>query len=423
MPEELALVLVAFVLGVWLIVKVFQMLARAVGETQKGAIQAILHHNEARYLRKKSGLSSHVKVLIPNQLDSAEKQLDLAASQLAQAKTSTKWDAHRPMWAREEFKPYSLPPQDERYEEMDADDIQSILQPSGRAWLNEEASLLARQCQYPSGPPVKTTLCLKPVPTATLELAGAVLEYDRASVSEKKIARYFSSERNAVSEYNRRRSELIARRDALNKQIEEWNEKSRLDWEAFGRRSELLASEELSAFGLASQLYVAKCEEQKRHFRAMLEGHKAGSKSGVISRTSYVLGVLQMPPSVPRTWEIDFDEEQRILIVEIGLPDVVHQPPFKTVVLKKGLVRRPLSQTERKEIIPRVHPAILLRVAYEVFRNDAAQAVNLLVLNGWITFDDPKHWNKDEGVYRLANGGKRPGRQSKPEQDRSPGGL
>jgi len=380
--------LVALVLAVWLIVKVFQMLARGVDETQKGAIQAILRHSEARRLRKKSGLSSHVEVLLPNQLDSAEKQLDLAASRLAQAKT-TEWNAHRPAWTREEFKPYRLPPKDEGNEEMDADDIRSILQPSGPVWLNEEAALLARQCQYPSGPPVKTTRHFIPVPPATLELAAAVLEYDHSSVSEKKVARYFASEQNAVSEYNRRRSELIARRDALNKQIEEWDEKSRLGWEAFERRSELLANEELSAFRLASEIYVAKCEEQKRHFRSMLEGHKAGSKSDVINRMSYVLGVLQMPRSVPRTWEIDFDEEQRILIVEIGLPDVVHQPPFKTVALKKGLVRKPLSQTERREIIPRIHPAILLRVAYEVFRNDAAQAVNLLVLNGWITFDDP----------------------------------
>jgi restriction system protein len=59
------------------------------------------------------------------------------------------------------------------------------------------------------------------------------------------------------------------------------------------------------------------------------------------------------------------------------------------VFLKSGPVQKPLNQTERKAIIPQVHPAILLRLAYEIFRNDDAQIVKLLVLNGWIKFDDP----------------------------------
>ena len=86
---------------------------------------------------------------------------------------------------------------------------------------------------------------------------------------------------------------------------------------------------------------------------------------------------------------MDFDEEQQIAVVEIGLPDVVHHPPYKTVVLKSGTVKRPLNQSERKELVPRIHPAILLRTAYEVFRNDTDEVINLLVLNGWVNFDDP----------------------------------
>ena len=76
-------------------------------------------------------------------------------------------------------------------------------------------------------------------------------------------------------------------------------------------------------------------------------------------------------------------------MVEIGLPDVVHQPPSKTVILKSGAVKKPLNQTERKELVPKIHPAILLRIAYEVFRNDTDEIINLLVVNGWVKFDDP----------------------------------
>ncbi len=68
---------------------------------------------------------------------------------------------------------------------------------------------------------------------------------------------------------------------------------------------------------------------------------------------------------------------------------MVHQAPLKTVILKSGAVKKPLNQTERKEIIPKIHPAILLRTAYEVFRNDTDGIIALLVVNGWVKFDDP----------------------------------
>ena len=90
----------------------------------------------------------------------------------------------------------------------------------------------------------------------------------------------------------------------------------------------------------------------------------------MLERLDYVLDKVTLPDSVPHTWDIDFDEEQHIAVIEIGLPDVVHQAPLKTVILKSGAVKKPLNQTERKEIIPKIHPAILLRTAYEVFRND-----------------------------------------------------
>lgn|SRR5262249_38848374 len=121
----------------------------------------------------------------------------------------------------------------------------------------------------------------------------------------------------------------------------------------------------------------------------MLQGFRRGSRPEVIARVEHILGTLSLPDSVPEFWEIDFDEEQRILIVEMALPDVVHRPPVKTVISKSGPVAKPLNKTEKKKLIPKIHPAILLRFAYEIFCNDDSRIINLLVLNGWVQFDDP----------------------------------
>src|SRR6202035_1771748 len=98
-----------------------------------------------------------------------------------------------------------------------------------------------------------------------------------------------------------------------------------------------------------------------------------------------------LPGSVPHTWDIDFEEEQQIAVIDVGLPDVVHRPPYKTksAILKLGGAPKPLNQLERKELIPKVHPAILLRTAQEIFRSDTCKIIKLLVVNGWVEFDDP----------------------------------
>lgn len=389
MPEELAIALIILVIAVWLLVKILQGLARFIGEIQKESSQAILQGRKNRYISKKASLARHVRIALPDQLDSTQHQLDLAEAQLKQLQ-ATKWDPQRPTWTRAEFKPYSPPVMNETYEEMDAEDIASILAPSVTTWSELESELINKQCAYPFHPPSNRVREFTPFPSLIFELDNATFESDRFAVSEKQVTRYLGEELRAVSDYNSRRSHLIARRDALNQEISEWNQRSRSEWEKYATQSGLFAKEEASAFALASNRYIAECEKQKNSFRLALEGYTRRVKKDVIARTGCVLGNLSLPLSVPRIWDIDFDEEQGILLIEVGLPDVVHRPPFKRVLLKNGPVKKPLNQTERKEIIPRVHPAILLKVAFEVFRSDVEQIIKLLVLNGWVRFDDPR---------------------------------
>ncbi len=390
MPEELAIALIILVIAVWLLVKIFQGLAGFLGEIQKESSRAILQAKKSRYTGKKTGLARHVRVSVPDQLDPAQRQLDLAEAQLRQSQAETRWHPHRPAWTRAEFKPYSPLVMDESYEEMDAEDIATILAPIPTTWSDLESKLISTQCTYPFHLPSNGLQGFTPLPSLVFELDNATFERDQSQVSEKQVARYFGDERKTVIDYNSRRSHLIARRDALNQEILEWNQRSRIEWERYATQSELLAQEEAAAFALVSKRYVAECEKQRSHFRLVLEGYARRAKKDVTARMGCVLGNLSFPRSVPRTWDIDFDEEQGILLIEVGLPDVVHRPPFKRVLLKNGPVKKSLNQTERKEIIPRVHPAVMLKVAFEVFRNDVGQVIKLLVLNGWIKFDDPR---------------------------------
>ena len=319
---------------------------------------------------------------MPDDLSTAQRHFERAQADFQEFQAVHKWVAERPGWTSLEFTPYRSPRKDTAYKLMDVRDISSVLTPDTTTWLQEEAHLLTQSCKYAANPPANSCREFRSFPPLTLKLGTATLQYDVSKVSNKDIVRYFREEQNSVNTYNKVRTELSLALESLNGQINEWNSKSRNEWEAYAKQCERLAAQEFSSFSLVSQTYVNSCGDQQRYFKAIRDGYKKGLKNKVGERFNYVLDHLSMPASVPHTWEIDFDDDQRILIVEVGLPDVVHHPPYKTVSLKSGSSRKPLNQTERREIVPQVHPAVLLRVAHEIFRNDDAEIARLLVLNG-----------------------------------------
>ncbi|MDP2691917.1 MAG: restriction endonuclease [bacterium] len=130
-------------------------------------------------------------------------------------------------------------------------------------------------------------------------------------------------------------------------------------------------------------------EINKTYFKKIKEGYKKNSKEKVIQRLNYIVNDIQLPNSIPKQWDADYDEEQAIAIVEISLPDIIHSPVFKKVEQSKGIINKPLNQKETKENVPKIHPAIILRLAFEIFRNDTSDVIKLLVLNGWVEFIDP----------------------------------
>jgi restriction system protein len=389
MPEEIGIALVIIVIVGWLLIKILQAFGRAIGETSKEISDGLSARSQARLLERKNKLSQYVSVFLPNQLDSAEQALDSIQRNLQTSKGQTRWDARRPAWVLEEFKSYTLPIQDDTYQEMNVEDVDAILQSKSRQWVEQEAKLLCQSCNYPHSEPKMPSISFRPIEPLTLQLDEAHFQYDHSKLSEGKVSRDFLAERRSVITYNERRVALVARLDKVNREVYEWNNQSRAAWQDCVRENQKLLREELSTYGRTSERYTSQCEGQKRVLMEMRSGYENSLKDDVVNRTHCVLSSLILPRSVPRTWEIDLDEEERILVIDFGLPDVVHNPPFKIAHLKKGPVKKPLSQTERKEIIPRVHPAILLKVAYEVFLNDEADVIRLLVVNGWITFDDP----------------------------------
>jgi HJR/Mrr/RecB family endonuclease len=389
MPEELAILVIVLVAVVWGIFALIGGVTKVLGEAQRSFVRNIAANRERRFSNRKIRLARAVQFTVPDDLSKAEREVQRLKEEFQRQRTQTVWTPVRPAWERRTFLKQRFSPQRAFCSEMNIAEIDRILSPEVEPWVEKESALLTQECSYPCNAPTSICQEFHEFVGSPLQIAEAIFDFDPVGIREKDIKRYFQDERTSVDEYNQRRLQILSKHSALIGEIESWNIEERKRWKRYLTASASLFQEELDVFRQHAKRYSNECQEQREHFNIMLNGFRNGVKESVIGRIECILGSLVLPASVPRLWEVDFDDEEGILIVEVGLPDVVHRPPAKFVQQKNGLVAKPLNQSERKEYIPKVHPAILLRVGFEIARNDTCNVIKLLVLNGWVNFREP----------------------------------
>jgi hypothetical protein len=391
MPEELVILLGILIGAIWLFVKISQGIAGVATEVTKSYRIAKAKRKHEDYLKGRTDFRQYVHARIPDDLDSCEKHYALKKTEFEQAQRLTKSVARPPIWKKEDFQGVVFPVKDSSYSEMCVEDIDVILTPNSESstWLHEESQIVSHHCKYPYGRPICRLDKLNTFPAFGADIETAEFQIDAEHIGKKDLERYFFDEQSKVEVYNKRRVDLISRIANLNLAIDKWNRESRSYWEVYVKESKRMEETAFIVYQQTAELYAVTCRAQGSYFKTLQELYRKGEKKSVIERLDFVLDRIDLPTSIPHTWEIDFDNEEQIAVIDFGLPDVYHRPPYKTVFLKSGTVRKGLNQTERKEFIPKVHPAILLRIAYEIFRTDLDETIKLLVLNGWIRFPDP----------------------------------
>ncbi len=275
-------------------------------------------------------------------------------------------------------------------------DLPLILTPNEHAWSEKESELISDSCKYSSTFPAKENN-FPPEFDDIEEISGipdaALFKYDATYVSPSSVETYFAEEDAAAKKHNHILAELKIQADELNAMIPTYNERMAQEKLRYRLSYSSVYDQEKEKYKKVSEAYLSACKAQKRSFSNMLKEYGEKNTEAVIKRLDYVLQSIKLPNSIPFKWKVDFDPLESIAIVEIRLPDVVHSEIFKTVQLKSGAVLKPLNQKEFRDTAPNIHPAILLRTAYEVFRNDTQDVIDLLVVNGWVEFDDPTTGN------------------------------
>lgn len=144
-------------------------------------------------------------------------------------------------------------------------------------------------------------------------------------------------------------------------------------------------------------------EEEQAFLRSQVEGNAAVDArkeqyeqilpEAITDYCDMVLSNSKYPDSFPRKWELDYRPETKILLVDYRLPAIEDLPKLKEVKYVQSrdeLLDVLLSDSELSRIYDDLIYQITLRTLHELYEADAVNALDAIVLNGWVKSIDKR---------------------------------
>lgn len=133
-------------------------------------------------------------------------------------------------------------------------------------------------------------------------------------------------------------------------------------------------------------------EKEQQAFNQKIDDMKnlylSKNESSIIEYCEMVLDNSQYPESFPKNYELEYNRENTILIVEYQLPSFECFPKLKEVkyiASKKELKEIYLSESYIQKMFDESMYKITLRTLHELFEADKADAIEAVSFNGWVT--------------------------------------
>lgn len=181
--------------------------------------------------------------------------------------------------------------------------------------------------------------------------------------------------------------------DKYSDALENWeNEKASID--QYNHQLDLDYEKQLKAW----ENEVSQLEAEKKEFLNQQDALNAGieeQKNKYLSKdpaTIYeyvdvVLNSSKYPESFPNNFEIEYNPDNKILIIEYELPSQKEIPTIKEVkyiAARKELKEILISDNQIKKMYDEIIYKITLRTLHELFESDIANAIDTISFNGWV---------------------------------------
>jgi restriction system protein len=176
------------------------------------------------------------------------------------------------------------------------------------------------------------------------------------------------------------------------------NEEKQKLYESELRKSEEEYQTKQKAWEDARQSFLTKQQENNEAIVNRKKEYFAAMPDAIVEYSDIVLSFSRYPDYFPRDFELDYDPETKMLVVDYSLPSLDDLPRLKEVKYvqtRDEFLEIPLSESEVNRLYDSLLYQIALRVTHEVYDLDIIEAIYSIVFNGWVKFIDKATGNQE----------------------------
>lgn len=146
--------------------------------------------------------------------------------------------------------------------------------------------------------------------------------------------------------------------------------------------------EQLKKWNEMRDIHESMKKEKNDAIEKKKEQYFAGESESIMEYCDMVLSNSVYPDYFPQEFDIDYNPNNRTLIVEYNLPDLSELPTLKEVkyiATRDEYKESAITEAALRKMYDKLLYDITLRTIHELFEADAIDAIDSIVFNGWVT--------------------------------------
>jgi len=197
---------------------------------------------------------------------------------------------------------------------------------------------------------------------------------------------------------------------AKEKQAEEHFSADHAQWQTYKEKAETTNASELANWIANKDSYLEKQVEENAAIEAQKNDYLAGKDSqAIVDYCDLVLSNSQYPDYFPQSYELDFNLETKLLVVDYQLPPISEIPTLKEVKYvqsRDDFTEKHVSQAQLNRTYDTLLYQIALRTIHELYEADQIKAIEAIVFNGYVNSIDPATGQQNNSCILSLQAGK-----------------
>lgn len=195
----------------------------------------------------------------------------------------------------------------------------------------------------------------------------------------------------AMEQYLSEKQIAVERWQTQCTEIESRNSAALADYEQRKASAERDFEKKIQTWKQAKYQYESQQAEENAKIDARRDAYLRKESDAILDYCEMVLSASQYPDNFPQNFDLEYQDDAGILIVNYALPALEHMPTLaevKFVQSSRSFKESSLSERSISTMYDEAIYQITLRTLHELFEADVADTLTAIVLNGLVTAVD-----------------------------------